>query len=280
LSFDALSSRVELLKKENKVIAALDAIRLVRLQVLENINHRDIASDETIASAVSSIKKGGDPFHDAVFLADVNWRRCSEEIRRFLLELTEAGLRNGSLSALITDLRREKDLSYHLFTASIDKNQGHLEFLASKYGVEPELLGLIAATPLLPVFSRVSRALLPADRPAPVTACVICGSSPKLGVYRGGFRYILCLTCGHRMRVDTLFCPSCGNTDPHSLGFTKPEEEPALQIDYCTKCKGYIRTVNEDIIPSETSDPLLIELATADLNSVARGVLEENGVHS
>lgn len=278
MSVDFLATRLERLKKTSEQIAALDAIRLVRLHVLDRLDRKDILKDQILAEVTEMFRRGLRPFQEPAFLEKLNWKKCSEVVKELLKSLRKAGLRNGSLEALLNDLDRDKNLGYHLCRASLDSVKEHLEMLASKYKVEPELLRMIVTTPLVPVFASIREKLPYQKDPVPARSCTLCGTPLSLGAYQGGFRQLICSVCGQRVRVDFFFCSRCSNTDPHEFGFLKMDEEPALQVDYCRRCGNYYKMVNEDLMANVVEDPVLLDLSTMDLDALYRSnVMKEQG---
>lgn len=277
MSVDFLTTRLEKLKKGSEQIAALDAIRLVRLYLLERLDYREIVKDHVMQEGLEMFRRGHRPFQEPGYLEKFNWKKCSEVIRDLLKSLRKAGLQNGSLQALLDDLDRDKNLAHHLCRASLDNVREHIEILASKYRVEPELLRVISTTPLVPVFTVIRERLPAKNEPVNVRSCTLCGCPPSLGVYQGGFRQLVCNVCGNRIRVDFFFCSRCGSTEPHDFGFLKMDEEPALQVDYCLRCGNYYKMVNEDLMATTVEDPLLLDLSTMDLDGLYRSnVLKES----
>lgn len=276
MSLDFLTARLNHLKKSSEQIAALDEIRIIRTQLLGSSVLSGIASEEALNLGAQLVRKGSPPFQDDGFLTRLNWEKCAELVLSFLDELAKAGLKNGSLASLRNDLARDGDLTRALCQASFEKKPERLTQMSTKYGVEAELLRLIAITPLIPIFKGIISILPPQEVPVQVRGCTLCGSAYSLGVYQGGFRFMLCFNCGHKVRVDYFFCPRCGNTEPQSLGFVRLEQEPVLQVDYCRKCNGYFKMVYEDLLGVPLSDPVLLDLSTMDLDSVGKEKLKES----
>ena len=75
--------------------------------------------------------------------------------------------------------------------------------------------------------------------------CPGCGSLPAMaqlvGVDHGRKRLLSCGCCGLRWQFKRTACPFCEEESP-SLATVKIEIEPALRIDYCSQCSGYLKT--------------------------------------
>lgn len=75
--------------------------------------------------------------------------------------------------------------------------------------------------------------------------CPICGAMPFIAsLSENGQRSLVCGFCRHQWSVDRIFCPSCSNRDPKSMGYFFCEAETAYRVDTCDQCKGYIKTVD------------------------------------
>jgi FdhE protein len=75
--------------------------------------------------------------------------------------------------------------------------------------------------------------------------CPTCGAGPAMGQFAGTdqarHRLLCCGRCRTRWRWRRTQCPFCEN-DSHRLAGIKIEAEPALRIDYCPECSGYLKT--------------------------------------
>jgi FdhE protein len=99
--------------------------------------------------------------------------------------------------------------------------------------------------------------------------CPICGSLPQISSIGGdGKRYYLCSLCGFEWHAERLKCPVCENMDQASLHFFSVEEQKALRIDICDKCKHYIKTIDTRHLEYET-DLYLEDIITSHLDILA-----------
>ncbi|HEY1334913.1 MAG TPA: formate dehydrogenase accessory protein FdhE, partial [Myxococcaceae bacterium] len=74
--------------------------------------------------------------------------------------------------------------------------------------------------------------------------CPICGAGPAMAQIAGTEarqRLLCCGRCNARWRWRRTQCPFCEN-DSHRLAGIKIDAEPALRIDHCTECRGYLKT--------------------------------------
>ena len=75
--------------------------------------------------------------------------------------------------------------------------------------------------------------------------CPTCGSLPAMAQLTGGDpgrkRLLACGACGTRWQFVRTSCPFC-DTDAQRLASLAIEGEPALRIDHCESCGGYLKT--------------------------------------
>ena len=76
--------------------------------------------------------------------------------------------------------------------------------------------------------------------------CPTCGEAPAMGQLvgkdPGRLRLLSCGCCGTRWRYRRTGCPFCERTDDHRLAVVGVEGESGLRIDYCDRCRGYLKT--------------------------------------
>jgi FdhE protein len=77
--------------------------------------------------------------------------------------------------------------------------------------------------------------------------CPTCGSLPAMaqlvGADPGRKRMLSCGCCGTRWQFKRTGCPFC-DSDSQRLTSLAIEGEPALRIDHCESCGGYLKTCN------------------------------------
>jgi FdhE protein len=75
--------------------------------------------------------------------------------------------------------------------------------------------------------------------------CPTCGSPPAMallvGEEHGRPRFLVCGGCATRWRYPRNSCPFC-ETDTRRIPVLAVESEPALRIDWCESCRGYLKT--------------------------------------
>jgi len=76
--------------------------------------------------------------------------------------------------------------------------------------------------------------------------CPTCGAAPAMGLLvddgTDRARHLSCGCCRTRWRFKRVACPFCGNEDARKLGVLEIDREPALRLDVCDACKGYVKT--------------------------------------
>lgn len=86
--------------------------------------------------------------------------------------------------------------------------------------------------------------------------CPTCGSLPAMaqlvGADSGRKRLLSCGCCRTRWQFKRTGCPFC-DSDSQQLASVTVEGEPALRIDHCASCGGYVKTYN-----GQTDEELLL----------------------
>lgn len=162
--------------------------------------------------------------------------RSSAASNRHVLDALQASIDSGSLSA--ADFLR----------AILDRDAPGIDSMAERAGVPTQILhfvGIFLARPFLAAAARGFDASL-VDPEAAGAACPACGAEPALAFLLpdDGQRRFWCRCCATEWPVRRLRCLSCGNDDAGTLGYFCVGEETGRRVDYCEKCRRYIRTVD------------------------------------
>ena len=76
--------------------------------------------------------------------------------------------------------------------------------------------------------------------------CPTCGAVPAMaqliGMTEGRLRLLSCGCCETRWRYRRTGCPFCEPVDDHRLAVVAVQDEGGLRIDYCERCRGYLKT--------------------------------------
>lgn len=137
--------------------------------------------------------------------------------------------------------------------------------LSERHKIEPSLILFIFDTPLRPFFEELARRV---EKDIIETwwepFCPICGRRSTVARMRQRKRYMVCTYCGVQYLVDLFLCVNCNNNDPTTMGFISFEASPGYELNYCEKCKHYIKVLYEDRlkenIPQGLEDLLTREL--------------------
>lgn len=101
--------------------------------------------------------------------------------------------------------------------------------------------------------------------------CPTCGSEASVAslihTNRGRERFLFCAHCGCRWSYKRIGCPYCDNDDPKTLGVKEIDGEKSVRLDFCDKCKSYIKTC----VDKSNSDVILEDWATAHIDILFDG---------
>jgi FdhE protein len=136
---------------------------------------------------------------------------------------------------------------------------------AAEMAPEDFLISQIFFQPYAEYLADYSEWTLPHGTP---NVCPLCGGKPLVGVLRvegdGAKRLLTCFLCATEWDYRRLVCPSCGEEDVKKLAVYQAKEFPAVRVEACDTCRGYIKTV--DLTKDGHAIPAVDELATIPLN--------------
>jgi FdhE protein len=79
--------------------------------------------------------------------------------------------------------------------------------------------------------------------------CPLCGSPPNMAYLSDeGKRFLHCGLCGYEWHYARLKCPFCGEERAKELGYFTSEEDEGYRVDFCKKCRRYIKTLDMRLI--------------------------------
>jgi FdhE protein len=79
--------------------------------------------------------------------------------------------------------------------------------------------------------------------------CPLCGSAANMAYLSDeGKRFLHCELCGFEWSYPRIKCPFCGEQRTNKLGYFTSEEEEGYRVDFCKRCKRYIKTLDMRVI--------------------------------
>ena len=230
-------------------------------------------------------------------------RRCLKE-GKTLIECYDPGIDSQSLLELWTEMKGVFRRGNPVLAQAVDKieqaestgdfspatwlleqrpDRGELVAeAAERIGVEESMLGTLARAVTLPHWRCVSEAWLGQD---PVDGwqrfrCPTCGGAPALAEVRAEGpvsenltasrrRLMHCPFCATCWVVPAVKCPACESTRSGDAKYYYTDEEPELRIDFCKKCKHYVKVINADKIVGRVHLGLEL-LTTVHLDAIAQ----------
>jgi FdhE protein len=79
--------------------------------------------------------------------------------------------------------------------------------------------------------------------------CPLCGSTPNMAYLSDeGKRFLHCELCGYEWHYPRLKCPFCGEERAKELGYFTSEEDEGYRVDFCKKCRRYVKTLDMRLI--------------------------------
>lgn len=198
-------------------------------------------------------------------------RKSSRHIQeRVVGGLLRRRARVRGLKNLLSSLKEGKLNAVKFTAAALSCDIEFFEGYGRKLGVPPMTLLSIASASIQPFLKEVARRVSSSFLEAWwQSSCPVCGRLPVVAKLRARKRYLVCTFCGAEYLADQFLCVNCGNTDPYTLKFLAPEDLPGHRIDFCERCKHYLKVLDEERlktpIPSGFEDVL-----TGSLDSIAK----------
>jgi FdhE protein len=177
----------------------------------------------------------------------------------------EQNINKRGLKKLLNFIENKKEPLLKLIEATLRENIVPIRKTAKKMNVQPALLLYMISVLIQPCLEEIARkidtSLLDKWWQA---SCPVCGRIPIVARVRQRKRYLVCTFCGAEYLSDRFLCVYCDNTDPYTLKYLSVKAQPAFQIDFCAKCKHYIKVIDEaklkEAIPRGLEDILTLNL--------------------
>jgi FdhE protein len=196
-----------------------------------------------------------------------------------LLTLCEALSKGGAgeaadhIHTLIVEGRLEAG---SLLAASLSRDQHAIRSGATRRGVAPDLLWLVAELAVSPYAHALGRALLASTDETLRAAlaawnrgyCPVCGSWPALAEIAASHRVLRCSFCAAAWEMNRYACTYCGEDSEKFVTAAPNEDRVDRRLELCSACGGYLKTVD---VPTLSPFPLvaIADLETMDLDVVA-----------
>lgn len=219
--------------------------------LISNLQHDALKSNKPIASLLEA----------SVFDPTVMLHTCEKVAGVFF----EKGAKEEELKEFIREMKSGRINIQDAVSAVLKGDAEPFENYGEKFGIDPALVFFIISSLIQPcieeIASKTDNSLREKWWQAP---CPVCGRAPICARSKSNKRYLVCTFCGSRHLADQFLCANCGNTDPLTLKFLTPEDNPELRVDYCEKCKHYLKVIDEDKsgkpIPESLEDIITIDL--------------------
>ncbi|MCZ2808531.1 MAG: formate dehydrogenase accessory protein FdhE [Candidatus Bathyarchaeota archaeon] len=183
----------------------------------------------------------------------------------------EQRINEEGLKRLLNHVESGKISLSKLIEAALRENITIIEDAAKESDVKAELLLYLIGALTQPSLEEIARKI---DSQFPDKwwqgSCPVCGRIPAVAKNRYRKRFLVCTYCGTEYLSDNYLCVYCGNKDPYTLKFIEVEANPAFKIDFCTKCKHYIKKIEE----TKLKEPIpkgLEDILTLNLDFLAKG---------
>lgn len=190
--------------------------------------------------------------------------------KRLTTLLVEQGFDRKEMEKLAEGIEcRQKTIS-ELAAGALGERVECLEEVSSRWGISPKILLLIADILIQPCLEAISLNVDPGFLEKWGQAeCPVCGRRPIIAWLKSRKRYLACTLCGAEYAVDLFLCVNCGNVDPTDLKFLAPDDKPEFRVDFCEKCRHYVKVIDMDRL--KTPIPRGLEdIITLDLDLIAK----------
>jgi FdhE protein len=202
----------------------------------------------------------------------INHERVALLFQRLLRHLSSKKRKDReALSKALKRTQDEPNWAKDLIKAFLSGDEARITEMAQEVTLSPMVVKFLANMALGPSMRSLRNSATEEIRGEAWNYgyCPLCGSSPDMAYFSDeGKRFLHCGLCGHEWHYPRLRCPFCGEERAKELGYFTSEEEEAYRVDFCKKCKRYIKTLDTRLI--ESPAPLELEnLITLHLDMLA-----------
>src|SRR3989441_3027495 len=201
-------------------------------------------------------------------------------MRKTLVQLCDA-LAAGGAGETATHIRDAIDNGSmepgSLLAASLARNQAAIRTGATRRGLAPDLVWLVAQLAVPPFLHALQRTLLAHATEDTLRSalegwdrghCPACGSWPALAEVVGGHRTLRCSFCSSGWELNHYACIYCEESGEPFVTAAPNEERKDRRVEVSAACGGYLKTVD---LPDLSPFPLLSisDIETTDLDVAA-----------
>lgn len=224
-----------------------------------NVNWGDITLIDDLLQKSCRLNQSIACFIDTnIFDPDTILKTC-EKVADILIE-NENGVKK-----FLKELNSRKLDILDTVGAALKGDSEPFERYGKMFEADPALILFIISSSIQPCLEEIAmnadNSFLEAWWQAP---CPICGRITSVARLKEGKRYLVCTFCRAEYLTDIFLCVNCGNVNPANLKFLAPEGHPEFRIDFCEKCKHYLKVIDGDklrnSIPKGLEDILTIDL--------------------
>lgn len=170
---------------------------------------------------------------------------ATDVCKKVIQALSRHGIGGKNLLKISDALTKGKIGIRDSLEAIINEKTKWFEEQGRMFEVDPGLLLYLFGVPIQPCIEEIARKLDASFfeswwQPS----CPVCGGTPRIAWLRKKKRYLTCSFCGAQYLADMFLCVNCGNTNPYTLGYLKPKDQPWFRVDFCEKCKHYIKVID------------------------------------
>ncbi|MCP8313714.1 MAG: formate dehydrogenase accessory protein FdhE [archaeon] len=165
--------------------------------------------------------------------------------------LVEKGMKEDLSKKFLDELISEKISIIDSVSAALKGDAEYFEKYGERLGINPALILFTVSALIQPCLEEIAKKIDPSFLEKWWQAlCPICGRRPMTARLRKRKRYLTCTLCGAEHLADLFLCVNCGNVDPTTLKFLAPEGHPELRVDFCEKCRHYLKVIDDDRLRS------------------------------
>lgn len=179
--------------------------------------------------------------------------------------LIEKGIGERWIKKLSEEIKSGRISLIDAAGAALKEDTGFFQACGKKFNADPALMLFIISSLIQPCLEDIADN---AERPFLdgwwQAQCPVCGRLPFVARIKSRKRYLVCPLCKAEYLADMFLCASCGNGDPGTLKFLAPQEHPEFRVDFCEKCRHYLKVIDEDRlkkpVPKGLEDIMTINL--------------------